>query len=120
MRGQSIHQNTMIHFLTILAQAPAAPAPPTPQGMNPIIMLLFMVALFYFLLIRPQQKRQKEHAKRVSALKSGDRIITNSGLHGLVANVKEKTIVVKIAENVKVEMEKDSVATVLKAAEGEA
>ncbi len=112
----------MTHFSIILAQAPppGEPVPPTPGGMNPIIMLVFMVALFYFLLIRPQQKRQKEHVKRVSALKSGDRIVTNSGLHGLVANVKEKTIVVKIAENVKVEMEKDAVATVLKAAEGEA
>ena len=68
----------------------------------------------YFLLFRPQMKRQKEQAKLVSALKTGDRVITASGIHGLISNVKDNTVILKIADNVKIEIEKTAVTNVVK------
>jgi len=59
-------------------------------------------------------RRQKEQAKLVSTLKTGDRVITTSGIHGLISNVKETTVIVKVADNVKLEMEKSAVTNVVK------
>lgn len=85
------------------------------QGLgNMLIPLVLMGAVFYFLLIRPQQKKQKEHQALVAALKTGDKVVTSAGIHGLIANVKESTVLVKVADNVKIEMDKAAVATVLK------
>ena len=74
----------------------------------------FIFIIFYFLLIRPQQKRQKEHQKLLSNLKTGDKVITTSGIHGLIANVKDTTFLVKIADNVKIEVDKNAIASVSK------
>ena len=98
---------TLFSF-AILAQA--APTPPSPLGgMLPI---LFLIPIFYVLIIRPQQKRQKELKKLVDGLKTGDKVITNAGLHGIVANVKEKTFLLKVADNVKLEFDKSAVGIV--------
>jgi len=74
----------------------------------------FIFVIFYFLLIRPQQKRQKEHQQLLSNLKTGDKVITTSGIHGLIANVKDTTFLVKIADNVKIEVDKNAIASVSK------
>lgn len=82
------------------------------QG-NPLLSLLPLVLIFvvfYFLLIRPQQKRQKKHQKLLQALNRGDQVITSSGIHGTIANVKERTVIVVIADGVKVEIEKSHIA----------
>ena len=68
----------------------------------------------YFLLFRPQKKRQQEQQRLISALKTGDRVVTNAGIHGLIANVKETTVILKVADNVKIEFEKAAITTVLK------
>ena len=69
--------------------------------------------IFYFLIIRPQTKRQKELQALVSALKTGDKVVTNSGIHGIIANVKEgSTLILKIADNVKIEIDKAAIASV--------
>jgi len=68
----------------------------------------------YFVMVRPQRKRQQEQQRLVSSLKTGDRVVTNAGIHGLIANVKETTVIVKVADNVKIEMEKSAVTNVLK------
>jgi preprotein translocase subunit YajC len=99
-------------LLNLLAQAPA-PAGPSPLASFVPIILIFVI--MYFLLFRPQMKRQKEHARLVSTLKTGDRVVTASGIHGLISNVKDRTVIVKIADNVKIEMEKSSVTAVVKA-----
>ena len=100
-------------FITLLAQAQQqAPAPSPLASFVPIILIFIIM---YFLLFRPQIKRQKEQAKLVAALKTGDRVITASGIHGLISNVKDRTVIVKIADNVKIEMEKSAVTTVAKA-----
>ena len=107
---------TISHFI---AQAPAGSTQDQGQGSGslPIIMMVLMFVMMYFLLIRPQRKQQKEHQLRIAALKIGDKIVTSSGIHGLVSNVKDSTITVKIADNVKVEMEKTAVASVTKKSE---
>ena len=68
----------------------------------------------YFMLFRPQKKRQQEQQRLISALKTGDKVVTNAGIHGLIANVKETTVIVKVADNVKIEMEKSAIANVAK------
>lgn len=102
------------HAISILAQAPPAPGP---QG-NPLTgMLVPMICvgvIFYFLMIRPQQKKQKEHAALVQSAKTGDKVITASGIHGMISNVKETTVMLKVDDNVKIEVDKSSIATVLK------
>lgn len=76
-------------------------------------MMILMVVLMYFVAIRPQQKRQKELAARIAAMKIGDRVITSGGMYGLVANLKERTVLLKVADNVKIEFDKASIASIL-------
>lgn len=100
----------------ILAQA-AAPAQAPQQNLLVTMMpLVFIFVIFYFLLIRPQQKKQKEHEKLVQSVKTGDQVVTNAGIHGTVSNVKDKTVIVKIADNVKVEFDRAAIASVEKPA----
>jgi preprotein translocase subunit YajC len=79
---------------------------------SPIFMLIIIFAIFYFLLIRPQQKRAKEHKDMLSAVKKGDKVITTGGVYGLVEEVSEKTVTLKIAENTKVKFGKAYIAAV--------
>lgn len=83
---------------------------------SPIFMfgwIAIMIAIFYFLMIRPQQKRAKERQKLLDAIKSGDRVVFGGGILGSVTNVKEKTILIKIADNVKIEVSRGAVTQVL-------
>jgi preprotein translocase subunit YajC len=108
-------------FSVLLAQA--APAAQTPAPWTPYVPLLFMGIIFYFLLIRPQQKRAKDQAAMISSIKSGDRIVTSGGLHGIVANARDaadKTVLVKFAENVKLEVDRSAITTVSRAGDAEA
>ena len=103
------------NLFVILAQAPGAGAPPQ-SPLQMMVPFLAIAVIFYFLIIRPQQKRQKEQAALIASVKSGDKVIMNSGIHGIVTNVKETTILVKVADNVKIEFEKGAVASVAKGA----
>ncbi len=106
-----------MNFLTLLAQAAPAAAPEQPPALFQFAPLIIIAILFYFLLIRPQQKKQKDHQKLVAAVKTGDKVVTNAGIHGIVSNVKETTLLLKVADNVKIEMDKAAVAAVVKASE---
>jgi preprotein translocase subunit YajC len=97
---------------TIFAMMPADPSGAGPSPFSMLLPILGMLAIFYFLLIRPQQKRQKEMQKMVAALRKGDRVITASGLYGTVVGVRDDVVVVKIADNVKVEMVKNAITAV--------
>jgi preprotein translocase subunit YajC len=77
-------------------------------------MMVVIFAIFYFILIRPQQKKMKEHKKMVAELKKGDRIVTAGGIYGTVENTTTETLTVKIAEGVKVKITRSSVGTVVK------
>ncbi len=99
-------------FLSILAQAqPAGSNSPLSQ---PWVMMVLMVVMFYFLLIRPQQRQRKELEKRISSLQKGDEVVTTAGIHAIVHNVKDRTVVLKVAEGTLIEFDKPAVATVLK------
>ncbi len=101
-------------FIPFLAQTPgASPAGPSPLASFVPIILIFVI--MYFLLFRPQMKRQKEQQKLIAALKTGDRVVTASGIHGLISNVKERTVILKIADNVKIEVEKSAIGNVMAA-----
>ncbi|MEY2492771.1 MAG: preprotein translocase subunit YajC [Verrucomicrobiota bacterium] len=104
----------MMTFL--LAQTPAAPggASGAGGGFGFFVPFIFIFVIMYFIMIRPQMRRQKEQQKLVGALKTGDKVVTSSGIHGLIANVKDSTVVVKVADNVKIEMEKSAITTVAK------
>ncbi len=102
-------------LLTLLAQAaPAAPGAAAPNPLASFIPIILIFIIMYFVLFRPQMRRQKELRALVSALKTGDRVVTASGIHGIITNVKDTTVTVKVADNVKIEMEKSAVASVLK------
>ena len=106
----------MLAFVSILGQSPP------PQGaaggnLNFFVPLIFIFVIMYFIMIRPQKKRQDEQKKLVAALKTGDRVVTSAGIHGLISNVKEATVMLKVADNVKIEMEKSAIANVLKGSE---
>ncbi|MBI2412052.1 MAG: preprotein translocase subunit YajC [Deltaproteobacteria bacterium] len=72
--------------------------------------LVLLFVIFYFLLIRPQQKKAKEHKQMLSEVQKGDNVITNSGIYGRVISVQDETVTVEIAENVKVKIAKDAIA----------
>lgn len=75
-----------------------------------LLPLILIFVVFYFLLIRPQQKKAKEHRQMLENLKKGDKIVTAGGIYGVVDSVGSNTIVVKIAENVKIKIGKNFVS----------
>jgi preprotein translocase subunit YajC len=108
----------MISTIFFLAQQPGSPAaPPQADLLQTFLPFLFMGVLFYFLLIRPQQRKQKQHQQLLANLKTGDKVVTSGGIHGLIANVKETTFLLKVADNVKIEIDKGSVSGVEKQSE---
>lgn len=72
--------------------------------------LILMFVIFYFLLIRPQQKKAREHKDMLSKIEKGDNVITTSGIHGKVTGVSDDALTVEIADNVRVKFSKDAVA----------
>ena len=76
--------------------------------------LVFLFVVFYFLILRPQQKKQKEHEELLKKLDKNDEVITSGGVHATVVSVGEKTVSLRIADNVKIEIEKTSIQTVKK------
>jgi preprotein translocase subunit YajC len=77
-------------------------------------MMGLLFVMFYFLLIRPQQRQRKELTARIASLQSGDRVVTTAGIHGIVHNVKDHTVVIKVAEGTMIEFDKPAVAVVHK------
>lgn len=80
-------------------------------GYQALIPLLLMFAVFYFILIRPQQKKQKSQREMLQNLKTGDQVITSGGLYGSIVAIDEQKITLRIAENVKVEVGRSFVAS---------
>jgi preprotein translocase subunit YajC len=103
----------MLHAILAQAQS-AAPANAAGNPLASFVPIIFIFIIMYFVLFRPQMRRQKEQQRLVASLKTGDRVVTNGGIHGLISNVKETTVIVKVADNVKIEMEKSAVTTVIK------
>jgi preprotein translocase subunit YajC len=85
-----------------------------------IVMFALIIAIFYFLIIRPQQKRQKERQKLLDSVQKGDKVVTIGGVHGVVEGVEDKTLLLKIADNVKVKVERTAISSIGGKGEAEA
>lgn len=97
-------------FLTYLLQASGAPAGAgSATGKPQLIMLVLVFAIFYLFMILPQQKKQKAIKKFREAIKVGDKVVSAGGIHGKVRDIKDNTIVVEIAEGVRITVDKASV-----------
>lgn len=101
--------------ITLFAHFLAATPPPQPGPLSsPFVMMGLLVVMFYFLLIRPQQRQRKEMEARIASLESGDKVVTTAGLHGIVHNVKDRTVILKVAEGTMLEFDKPAIASVQK------
>lgn len=85
-----------------------------PLTQLPIIPYLLIFLVFYFLVIRPEKTKRQQHKDMVNGLAKNDQIITTSGIHGTVVLVKEKTVVVRVDDNVKIEFDKEAIAAIEK------
>lgn len=84
---------------------------------NPLIFVsqfLLIIVIFYFILIRPQRKQEKEHQEKLKNLAKNDEVITSGGIHGTIVNVKDATVVLRVDDNVKIEVDKNAIAVVKK------
>ncbi len=99
----------------LLAMAPA----PDGQGgggsmISTLIMFGAIFAIFYFMIIRPQQKRAKVQKAMLEAIQKGDKVVLSGGMHGTVSGLEDKTVLVDVGNNVKIKFERSAIATVLK------
>lgn len=101
--------NAISHGLVLLQ---AASANPTGQMVSTLVTFGLVFVIFYFLIIRPQNKKQKEMQKMIAGVKKGDKIVTIGGIHGTVHSVKEGTVVVKVDDDCKIEFSKSAIASV--------
>ena len=101
-------------FPDILAQQPVPGTDPSLGMMNQIVWFGAIMVIMWLFMIRPQQKKQKELLARISALKTGDRVVTTGGVHGTVSNVKDgPTLTLKVDDNCKITVDKAAIVTVL-------
>lgn len=98
-------------FLISTAFAQSAPSPQ--GGGSFLFMMVFFLVIFYFLLIRPQMKQAKDHKKLVESLGKGDEVVTNGGMLGRIAEVGDNFVLLEVAKDVQVKVQKQSIATIL-------
>ncbi|SMC69362.1 protein translocase subunit yajC [Desulfocicer vacuolatum DSM 3385] len=98
---------------TAFAMGQAGAAGGQAGGFTAFVPLILMFVIFYFLLIRPQQKKAKEHQNMINSLKKGDRIITSGGVHGTITSLGDTTVSLEIAENVKIKINRGNVGATL-------
>ncbi len=103
---------TSLSLPILLAQEAAAP----PGGLlgNPMVFMVLMFVLMYFVLIRPQRKKQKEQEALIKSIKTGDHVVSIGGIHGIVTSAKDRTVMVKVADNVKIEFDRSAIASIPK------
>jgi preprotein translocase subunit YajC len=97
----------------LISPAFAAEAAGQQNAFTAFLPLLLIFVVFYFLLIRPQQKKLKEHRAMLTALRRGDRVVTTGGIIGLVTKVEEREVIVEIADGVRVHVARDMIASVV-------
>lgn len=97
----------------------------SPQGdaggsmVSTLIMFGLIIAIFYFMIIRPQQKKQKDRQKMLDAIKKGDKVVTIGGLHGTVIGIEDKTVLVQAGDNIKLKFDKTAISLITSATEAE-
>ena len=103
---------SFISFLDGTAIGTAGSASSSAQFISTVVPFVLIIGIFYFFLIRPQNKKQKETEKMINALKKGDKVVTIGGIHGVVSSTKEKTVIVKVDDNCKIEFSRSAIAGV--------
>lgn len=103
----------MLHDLFVSTAQAQDAAAPVPSPLSSFLPLIFIFVLFYFLLIRPQQKKFKAHQALLESIKSGDKIVTGGGIHGKVTKVDGPVVSVQIADGVEIKVEKSTISDVL-------
>ncbi len=103
----------MIYEVSVLGMAGTASAGQSGSLSQTLLMVGVLFAIFYFLLIRPQKKQQEKHKQMIESLKKGDKIITTGGIYGVIANVKDRSFIVKVDDNTKIEVTKSCISTIV-------
>jgi preprotein translocase subunit YajC len=107
-----------INFL--IAQASSGGKGLTPEacggegGFSPIIFMVLIFAVFYFLFIRPSQMQQKKHKEMIVSLQKGDKVVTSGGIHGKITQIKDLTVKIKVSDKTEIEFEKGMIRKVIK------
>jgi len=108
-------------ILALMLFAPPTTGGPAPNPFIQLVPLVLIFVVFYFFMIRPQQKKQKEKEQLLDSIKRGDRIVTIGGIHGTVAGIEteKKTVLVQVADNVKIKFERSAIANIEKQETGD-
>ncbi len=102
-----------MNFVATLALWAAAPAPGAGGGLGMLLPVLLFIPLLYLLMIRPQQKKQKQWQQMLSGIKAGDRVTTAGGIRGVILSIKDDSIILRVApDNLKLEIAKSAIASV--------
>jgi preprotein translocase subunit YajC len=101
----------VLQYFTLLMGQPSSGE--GPGLMSNVILFGSIILIFYFMIIRPQQKRAKERQKLIDSMKKGDKVITSGGMYGTIAGLDEKTVLVEIADKIKVKLDRSAIATII-------
>jgi len=104
--------NKLLSGLALLQVAPSGTGNSSGSMVMTLVTFGAVFVIFYFLIIRPQNKKQKDAQRMIAAVKKGDKVVTSGGVHATVYTVKEKTVILKVDENVKMEFSKAAIAPV--------
>jgi len=102
-----------VEVILALQQAQGSGSAGTSMILN-IVMLGGIFVIFYFMIIRPQQKRAKEREKMLSNIEKGDKIVTTGGIHGVIIGIEEKTVLVDCGNNIKLKLERQAISVITK------
>ncbi|KAF1687722.1 preprotein translocase subunit YajC [Pseudoxanthomonas broegbernensis] len=100
-------------LLASLAPTPVLAAAPQGGGLGMLLFPVILIAIMYFLMIRPQMKRQKEHQAMLGKLSRGDEVLTNGGVAGVVIDIGDNFVTVEVADNVRIRVQRAAIANVL-------
>ena len=100
-------------MIRLMGAPPGGEPPSGPAAFMNFLPLVAIIGIFYFLIIRPQNKKQKETQKMLSALKKGDKIVTIGGIHGTIQTIRENSVIVRVDENTKMEFSRSAVSSVV-------
>lgn len=104
----------LAYALGVIHPEQGAQVPP-PSPLISFLPLIIIFVIFYFLLIKPQRTKQKEHAMMVAGIKKSDKVVTSGGIHGIVADVKKDTVILKVDKDTTIEIQRNSIGFIKQA-----
>lgn len=102
-----------MNLMAILLPVAQATSAPGPGGMTTFLLPIALIAVMYFLMIRPQMKRQKEHKAMLDKISKGDEVLTNGGIAGVITDIGDNFVTVEVADNVRIRVQKGAIGNVL-------